>query len=279
MIVCYARGGGLGHLTRVGAYLHTVHPGAAATILTEWPGDPAALSRADEIVVDAFPAGLDGELDAAGVPPGVRVVHLARLLRWDAYRPLIPDRPLRFAQTWLAEPVSGPHLAYLRSVSDRIAPLALRDPPGPPAIAPGDLPGRPPATASPGRASVTAPEDPPGPWGVTAPGDWLIVHSGPSEEILELVAYARESAALEGLSPRLVLVSPAAPPGLPAEVAHLAVRPAWPLFATAGRIVSAAGFNVVRQAAPYRHKHRMVPFPRRFDDQFTRAARARRETT
>jgi hypothetical protein len=257
MIVCYARGGGLGHLTRVGAYLHTVHPGAAATILTEWPGDPAALSRADEIVVDAFPAGLDGELDAAGVPPGARVVHLARLLRWDAYRPLIPDRPLRFAQTWLAEPVSGPHLAYLRSVSDRIDPLPLRDPPGPP--------------------SMTTPEGPPGPSPATAPGDWLIVHSGPPEEILELVAYARESAALEGLGPRLVLVSPAAPPGLPAEVAHLAVCPAWPLFATAGRIVSAAGFNVVRQAAPYRHKHRMVPFPRRFDDQFTRAARARRE--
>ncbi|MBT2226630.1 hypothetical protein [Nonomuraea sp. NEAU-A123] len=258
MIVCYARGGGLGHLTRVGAYLHTVHPGAAATVLTEWPGDPAALSRADEIVVDAFPAGLDGELDAAGVPPGARVVHLARLLRWDAYRPLIPDRPLRFAHTWLAEPVSGPHLAYLRSVSDRIDPLSLRDPPGP---------------------SATAPEDLPGPLPAAVPGDWLIVHSGPPEEVLELVAYARESAALEGLSPRLVLVSPAAPPGLPAEVAHLAVCPAWPLFDMAGRIVSAAGFNVVRQAAPYRHKHRMVPFPRRFDDQFTRAARARRETT
>ncbi|HUR01148.1 MAG TPA: hypothetical protein VM347_01290 [Nonomuraea sp.] len=256
MIVCYARGGGLGHLTRVRAYLHTVHPGAVTTILTEWPGDPAALSRADEIVVDAFPAGLDGELDAVGVPPGARVVHLARLLRWDAYRPLIPDRPLRFAQTWLAEPVSGPHLSYLRSVSDRIDPLSLQDPP--PAMAPGDPPDLPPATAF---------------------GDWLIVHSGPPEEILELLAYARESAALEGLSPRLVLVSPAAPPGLPAEVAHLAVCPAWPLFATAGRIVTAAGFNAVRQAAPYRDKHRMVPFPRRFDDQFTRAARGRRETT
>lgn len=271
MIVCYARGGGLGHLTRVAAYLHTVHPGAAATILTEWPGDPAALSRADEIVVDAFPAGLDGELDAAGMPPGARVVHLARLLRWDAYRSLIPDRPLRFAQTWLAEPVSGPHLSYLRSVSDRIDSLSLRDPPGPPpGTAPGD-PSGPPLATAPGDLLGAPP--------MTAPGDWLIVHSGPPEEILELVAYARESAALEGLSPRLVLVSPAAPPGLPAEVAHLAVRPAWPLFATAGRIVTAAGFNAVRQAAPYRHKHRMVPFPRRFDDQFTRAARGRRETT
>ncbi|MCA2219731.1 hypothetical protein [Nonomuraea aurantiaca] len=245
MIVCYARGGGLGHLTRVRAYLHTVHPGAVTTIRTEWPRDPAVLARADEIVVDAFPAGLDGEIGAA-VPRGPRVVHLARLLRWEAYRPLIQARPLRFHRTWLAEPVSDPHLAYLESVSDEVVPLALADPPAAPA---------------------------------TAPGDWLIVHSGPPGEILELVAYARESAVLEGLSPRLVLVSPAAPPGLPAGVAHLAVSPAWPLFATAGRIVSAAGFNVVRQAAPYRHKHRMVPFPRRFDDQFTRAARARRERT
>ncbi|WP_433516934.1 hypothetical protein ACQP2T_16080 [Nonomuraea sp. CA-143628] len=252
MIVCYARGGGLGHLTRVRAYLHTVHPGAPATIRTEWPRDPAVLARADEIVVDAFPAGLDGEIEAA-VPRGPRVVHLARLLRWDAYRPLIPARPPRFHRTWLAEPVSDPHLAYLESVSDEVVPLALADPPAPPAAAPEDR--------------------------LTASGDWLIVHSGPPGEILELVAYARESAVLEGLSPRLVLVSPAAPPGLPAGVAHLAVRPAWPLFASAGRIVSAAGFNVVRQAAPYRHKHRMVPFPRRFDDQFTRAARARRERT
>jgi hypothetical protein len=238
VIVCYARGGGLGHLTRVRAYLHTVHPGAPATILTEWPGDISDISGISEVVVDAFPAGLDGEVE---VPPGVRVVHLARLLRWDAYRPLI-SRPVRFDQTWLCEPVGEPHLAYLRSVSVRVDPLELEDPP------------------------ATAP---------ALPGDWLIVHSGPPEEIMELVAYARESAALEGADPRLVLVSPAAPPELPADVAHLDVYPVWPLFASAERIVSAAGFNVVRQAAPYRDKHRMVPFPRRFDDQFTRAARRR----
>jgi hypothetical protein len=67
MIVCYADGGGLGHLTRVRAY---------------------------------------------------RVVHLARLLRWDAYRPLLlPSAPPRFAETRLAEPVTAEHLAYLREIS------------------------------------------------------------------------------------------------------------------------------------------------------------------
>ncbi|WP_219471702.1 hypothetical protein [Nonomuraea rhizosphaerae] len=256
MIVCYARGDGLGHLTRMRAYLHTVHPGEPATILTAWPGDISRYKPA-EVVVDAFPAGLDGEVR---VPPGVPAVHLARLLRWEAYRPLISGSlisgpavsgsvcsgPVRFDRTWVCEPVSEPHLAFLHEISGQVAPLELTDPPAP---------------------------------AQDARGDWLIVHSGPPAETMELVAYARESAACEGLDPRLVLVSPAAPPGLPPGVTHTDVRPAWPLFATAGRIVSAAGFNVVRQAAPYRHKHRMMPFPRRFDDQFTRAARARSGTT
>src|SRR5690606_36196146 len=135
----------------------------------------------------------------------------------------------------------------LRRVSARVEPLALTDPPAP---VPPDVP----------------------------PGGWLIVHAGPPAEIMELVSYARETAVLEGVRPRLTLVAPAAAADLPGDVTHLAVSPAWPLFAGAGRIVSAAGFNTVRQAAPYRHTHRMLPFPRRFDDQFTRTARARAET-
>lgn len=241
MIVCYARGGGLGHLTRMRAYLHTVHPGAEAVILTEPPA-PGMLEGAAEFVVDAFPAGLEGELSAFHVPAGVAVVHLARLLRWEAYRPLIPDDAPRFDRTWLVEPITDPHLTYLREISGAVTPLHLVDPPAPAA---------------------------------TAPADWLVVHSGPDRETLELVDYARECAALEGATPSLALISPAAPDGLPPDVRHVAINPAWPLFATADRIVSAAGFNTVRQAAPHRDRHRVLPFPRRFDDQFTRAARLR----
>jgi hypothetical protein len=54
------------------------------------------------------------------------------------------------------------------------------------------------------------------------------------------------------------------------------VYPAWPMFQRADRIISGAGFNVMRQAEPYRKKHRFVPFPRALDDQYTRAASARR---
>ncbi len=206
--------------------------------LRAWVGEVLREVGVSEFVVDAFPAGLRGELDASVVPAGVRVTHLARLLRWPEYAACLPDRPLRFERTWLVEPVG--HGGYLAEVSARVAPLELREPP---------------AETGPG------------------PGGWLIVHTGPGEEILELVGYARDTARLEGVRPRLTLVSPHRPPGLAADVAHLDVYPAWPLFDRAERIITAAGCNAVRQAAPWRDRHRVVPFPRRYDDQFARAAR------
>ncbi len=271
MIVCYANGGGLGHLTRIRAYLHTLGREEPVTILTGSPfaADPrvtgghtvrsapagldgealtrwlaSALAALDpaELVVDAFPAGLSGELTAAAVPPRTRVVHLARLLRWDAYAPLLPGTAPRFAETYLIEPVTGRHESYLRSVSAAVTPLELTEPPERPGV---------------------------------VPGGWLVVHSGPEAEIVELVAYAREIAGLEGVRPRLTLVSPIRPHALPPGVEHLDVYPAWPLFAAAERIVTAAGCNVVRQLATHAERHRMMPFPRRFDDQFARAARVR----
>ncbi|MGH3382059.1 MAG: hypothetical protein ACRDP6_45755 [Actinoallomurus sp.] len=277
MIVCYANGGGLGHLTRIRAYLHTRPPGEEpVTILTgspfaadprvigghrvrsappglgreeldRWLGPVLAELNPAELVVDAFPAGLSGELSARVVPAGARVVHLARLLRWEAYRPLLPADPLRFTETVLVEPVTGEHEDYLRSMSATLTPLELAEPPAP---------------------------APP-----VAPGGWLVVHSGPPAETAELVAYAREIAELEGARPRVTLVSPIRPQALPPGVAYLDVYPAWPLFPYAERIITAAGCNVVRQLARFRERHHMMPFPRRFDDQFTRAARTRSRAT
>jgi hypothetical protein len=272
LIVCYAQGGGLGHLTRLRAYLHTREVTAEpVTVLTgspfagdprvvrghrvlsapaglgrgglaRWVGETLAALRPRELVVDAFPAGLSGELSAAIAPAGTRVVHLARLLRWDAYRPLLRADPLGFTETWLVEPVGGAHRAYLEAVSSVVAPLTLVDPPEP---------------------------EPAG------PGGWLIVHSGPSAELSELIAYALDTAAFEEARPRLTLVSPSRPEVLPPGIAHRDVYPAWPLFAGADRIITAAGYNAVRQLARWPERHRMLPFPRRFDDQYARAARAR----
>ncbi|MFC4068790.1 hypothetical protein [Actinoplanes subglobosus] len=256
MIACYVRGGGLGHLTRIRAYLHTCHPGETATILTTSPftADPRVLGphrllpavalpslHPSTLVVDAFPAGLDGELSAASIPRGTRTVHLARLLRWDAYLPLLPADPVRFDETWLLEDLTPEHRAHFPAA----APLTLTDPP----------------ESTPRGA---------------AEGSWLIVHSGPAPEIHELIGYARDCATAEGIRPRLLLAAPSAPHDLPEDVAHIDPYPAWPLFAEAARVITAAGFNAVRQTRPWRSKHLMLPFPRRWDDQYTRAAAARR---
>ncbi|MFI0373587.1 hypothetical protein ACH35V_37505 [Actinomadura sp. 1N219] len=254
MIVCYAAGDGLGHLTRLRSVLHTLRLDGPVTVVTASPfaNDPritggwrivpsldAADADAHEVIIDAFPAGLKGDL--THIPSAPRVTHLARLLRWDAYEPLLPADPPHFDRTFVLEPLAPPHHAYLHAVSDEVTPLALTDPPSEPL----DVDG------------------------------WLIVHSGPAPETLELVAYARDMASVEGVNPPMTLVSPQKPDGLPPGVAHLDAYPACAPGPNVERIVTAAGFNAVRQFAPWRDLHRVLPFPRTLDDQFTRATRAR----
>lgn len=279
MIVCYACGHGLGHLTRIRAALHTLSPGEPATVLTTSPyaehpavgaglavrTAPAGLRSDDlaawfadavralaprEVLIDAFPAGLHGELTGrlraavTAAAPGVTVTHLARMVRWETYRALVPAEPMRYDRTWLVEPLAPDQMEYLASVSAAVKTLALTDPP----------------------ADPSAP---------LLPDTWLIVHSGPASEVAELVRYARDTATFEDATPDYVLITADPPADLPADVRRMDRYPAWPLFPSAARIFTAAGYNAVRQLAAHRERHRMLPFPRRFDDQFARAARAR----
>jgi predicted glycosyltransferase len=91
---------------------------------------------------------------------------------------------------------------------------------------------------------------------------WLVAHSGDDDEVRHLADYARELQSIEGTSAPIVIATRTFP--LP------------PLLARAKRIVSAAGFNIMLETEAWRHKHHVVPLPRRYDDQFTRAARRRK---
>jgi hypothetical protein len=103
------------------------------------------------------------------------------------------------------------------------------------------------------------------------PHSTLVVHSGPASEVRELIAYAEELQRIEGDTSEIVVASQC---GIGIDVI-----PASSLFASAKRIVSAAGFNVMLETEPYRDKHHVVPMPRRFDDQFARAARRRYDSS
>jgi hypothetical protein len=264
----YALGGGLGHLVRARAFLESRNLARDAIVLTAsaHARDPRVLGAiAHEqvpqplqhdrtalrahlssriaaldpalVVVDAFPCGILGELGAIARP----CWHLARRLRWATYAALIDAPPPRFERTFVLEPLAPEHERFLRRCSDALEDLELDEPaPEPPAID--------------------------GPY-------WLVVHSGPESEVAELIAHACERRAIERCAAPILVASAHAPRDLPPGCFALDIHPAHALFARAERIVSAAGFNVMRQAARYRDKHVVVPMPRRYDDQFERARR------
>lgn len=279
MVLYYAMGGGLGHLVRARAVLHTLGLEREALVLTasqyardrrvlgelpvqtppdELGADPSAIAcwavatvgaiAPDELVIDAFPGGLLGEL--RDLPPGPSLTYVARLLNWGAYEPLTRGLARRFSRTIVVEELHAAHAAFVAGASARVELLTLVDP-----LAPTE-----PLPELPTRYA-------------------LVVHAGPEDELLELVAYARELAA-RAPTPQtpnepIVVCRPAG--GAPDVPGTLTVdlHPAVALFDGATRIVTACGFNVMRQLAPFAAKHHFLPLPRRYDDQFTRAARAR----
>jgi len=238
MIVYYAAGGGLGHLVRatrvlgklgIDAVIATASP-YAERVCTNFIRVPQSL----EGDVDAhreWIRGLDAERIIADTFPGgiqgelcgldLPIDYVARLLRWDAYRAAVPFELPRIGTTYVVEELT-------------------HAPPGG-CVVPLDL----------SVPVVDAVDEEP---------YWLVVHSGPDDEVRELVAFAKEL----GKAPQLRVISGAG------------VWPAAPLFPAAAKIITAAGFNVMLETEQWRAKHVVVPFARRFDDQFVRAARRKR---
>jgi hypothetical protein len=276
MILVYALGGGLGHLVRARAFLHTLGMEGDAAILTashhasdprvlggieaiaiprELEVDPPACRawiaallkqrRPDIFCVDAFPCGIVGELAGATLPHAGETWHLARLLRWDEYARHAADAP-RLDVTWRLEPLHLEHEAWLERASREIRDVELIDPP-PDGAPPDGLPE----------------------------GFWLVVHSGPASEVEELASYAEDLRTAEKSTAPIVVATLEPSHSLPEGAIVVREFPASLLFARAARIVSAAGFNVMRQARPFREKQIVMPLPRRFDYQFERARRAR----
>ncbi|WP_051215474.1 hypothetical protein [Granulicoccus phenolivorans] len=269
-LLALAMGGGYGHASRVAAARWTLQVTAPTLVVVSDPHLPEALapgcslisppaavrSRAelrawvrdllaeqapDEVWVDAFPVGVLGELtDDLFEDRPLR--HLARRLRWDSYVRRLTIHPPRYDTVWVTEELEPAHRAWLAADSGVLEPLALSDPP----LDPGPA------------AAVDLPE-----------GVWLVIHSGPLQEVAQLVAVARAYA-----SGPIVIIAPGEGLRLPGVHAWLQVIPAAPLAdrpEVAG-VVTAGGTASLRQ---YRHlgdRHIVVPLRRPLDDQAWRAA-------
>ena len=206
MIAVYAMGGGLGHLSRARRVLQALGcaPGEAVILSasplacgSECGPDivpvPRRLARSrtefaawlkktlralapSKVVVDAFPLGILGELADPRVLPEVPLYHVARLLKWKAYRDAFAGTPRRYDTTLAVEPLTARHEEFLGSHSGVLHSM--------------DLPYQPEPTK----------ENPFGKKPV-----WLVVHSGPAAEIHALLDLAFGKAKSENVAPQFVV--------------------------------------------------------------------------
>lgn len=269
MILYYAVGGGFGHLTRGRRVLELLGFDKRSALVTASPYArdvrvtggipvievPQHLERApsqhrawlrelirerqpERLIADAFPAGIQGEL--SGLP--IAMDHVARILRLDEYRRAVPEEMPRFETTWIVEELEPDHEAFVRAQSQQVTALDLTPAPSAP---------------------------------VAREPFWLIVHSGPESEVTELVEYTAQLRDLASDRPEQILVASPCNVTLPEGFGLTDQYPVTHLFPTAARIISAAGFNVMCETTAWADKHHVVPLPRRFDDQYLRAARRR----
>ena len=176
MISYYANGGGLGHLTRARAFLHTLALERDAEIVADSPfaadrrvvGDiPVTTIPRGDLILDAFPAGLFGEIE------GGVVDYVARYVRWERY--LLPRNPPRIRRAYILEPLHPDQDRYVRTHAETIfEDFELRDPP----CAMHEL--------------------------VDLPSRYVLVVHSESAERAELLAYAREVCREEGIDDPIV---------------------------------------------------------------------------
>lgn len=274
MILYYALGGGLGHITRALAVLNTLKIREKVIIIST--ADPSLLEippgkiqfarppanahrktqdltmfvqqlidqyHPSEIIVDSFPLGVYGELKNIAYG-GIRT-YLARLLAWDRYSKITGNQFFIYNQTFVLEPLHHDHRFVIDRISETLSYLELDDPPQ--------------SKALPSIADLER--------------HWLIVHSGPEEEVDDLITYARQIREIEHKQNPLLLVTPTAINKWPHQpVTQIRYYPARLLMPHVEKIITACGFNTMRQAKPFRNKHHFFPFARRFDDQYFRAA-------
>ena len=267
-------GGGLGHLTRACAFLQMLEIKKETAILTSSkfafdkrvvgdlkiihvnedfsknPKDYRAFLtqmlgeiKPHKIFFDVFPAGIIGEFTNFDFGKS-KVYYIARLMRWENYSQFLQDFSYKFEKTYILEELENEHFQFIKNNSKEIE------------------------NFEPIYPKIESIEQ--------INPFWLIVHSGDENETSELLKYAEEMREIERAEVDLLLISPQKIKLKLPYFIQKDIYPASMLFEFAGKIFTACGFNAMKQTENFRDKHFFIPFERRYDDQFKRAARLRR---
>ncbi len=287
-VLYYAMGGGLGHLTRAQAVIHTLglprerlwilsaSPLACSPYLSEkikllsppphfardlpryqhWLAEQLETYHIREVYLDTFPAGIVGEWNGFLLDNSLAFYHIARLLRWNRYLALLAKDSPYFQKTYEVETLAHPHHLFLKNRTDLYQSLHLNYP-----------------------TCLLAASHQEHLQKLKQQNEYLhlIVHSNP-EELPELLAYARAIDAHRNQKAHYLIACPEQIP-LPeqdlATYEFVNFYPASSLFPWVDQITSACGFNVMQETLAYRHLHTFLPFERRYDHQYLRAKRHR----
>ncbi len=160
----------------------------------------------------------------------------------------MPDNAIEFAHTWIVESLSNSQQLYVEQVSRKISHITITYP---------DVP-----LSEPMIVALAQSRQP----------LWIIVHSEPIQEIIELLEYAIEIAHIEHVDPEIWVIAPNFPQQKYHFVRWFDWYPCYQIFQYVDRIFTGCGFNSMRQTENFAHKRMFVPFQRTFDDQFRRAS-------
>ncbi len=276
MVLYYAFGGGLGHLTRASAVMYTLgYQSNDFFILTsseyaslvfkeenivKFPKDlyafPGELKvriesiiihyKIDVFFIDSFPFGINGELNNLQIG-NCRINYIARLLNWTNYCELVSNFKLRIDTSFIVEKLPDNQLSFILNYSNRNQYLDLKYP------TPNNF-----EKTDKILAQIETPF-------------WLIVHSGDFNELNLLYQYAKDLAELENQKPNYLIISQVNMKDVLLPCKLINYYPASEFFTTAEKIFTGCGFNAMAQTVQYIDKHHFIPFKRRFDDQFIRA--------
>ena len=277
MDMYYAVGGGMGHLTRATAFFYTFnldynnfiiivsapHAGSVlkhknyitapvevignGALLQQWLVQIVDKYNIENIYLDTFPAGLYGEWNNFTTLGKHQFFLISRLLNWGKYIGLMISPP-KFDVIYKFEELDKEQQTCYQKLSSEILSKTLQYPPGP---LPTEF-----------SEFINAAKNP----------VWLIVHSETAEEVLTLYNYARDVSQAELITPTFAIVSQSVPESLQKDIITYKFFPVYPCFEAVHKIFTACGFNSMQQTYNYRNKHVFIPFERKFDNQFLRAA-------
>lgn len=293
MILYYALGGGYGHITRAISVIHTLGIKEEVLLLTSLENSlddtpfkilppniiPIDCPQYDysqklklnafirgiidhhdvsQAYIDTFPMGIFGELTQ--LHKQVPLTHIARVLKWQNYQKYTKNNTNRFQISYMVETLYNEHQSWLSNHSEHVFPLPLENP---------SYNTRKIASAI-NQAT-----------GRELRNSWLVVHSGPQQEIDELLYFVKEVQEIENCKPPVLLISPGeyetTSNRMDLDLSHCSLYPAYPLFPLAKRIFTGCGYNIMSELSIFSKKHHFIPFDRLFDDQHFRAANCSRQ--